>query len=158
MGNKDQALARGFSRVAIFEDGRIVGDSGLVGPNTITNDGFANFLCKLLGAQAGSSQIGYVALGTGGTSATDATGLAGEIMSSTQREAVTASNVSSKTERFTATFSSSNSFISTSSDISNIGLFAETTTDATLFAGNTYASSTLGTNQDVQVTYEIQFS
>lgn len=155
---KEGILIKGFSRIKMLENGKVIGDSGIQGPNQITNGGFENFLAKLLGAEAGSKQVGFMALGTGGTSATNATVLVGEIMGSTKRQAVTASNVSSKTERFTATFASSASFISASSNISNIGLFAATTTNATLFAGNTYASSQLNTNQDVHCTYEIRFS
>jgi len=33
-----------------------------------------------------------------------------------------------------------------------------TTTNATLFAGNTYTSSSCNTNQNVNVTYQIRFS
>ena len=149
---------QGFSRITITENGKIVGDSGFTGPNQITNLGFLNFLVKSLGASSGSSQVGYVALGTGGVpSATDTT-LSGEIMASTKRQAVTFTNVGSTTAQFTATFASSASFVTTTYNISNIGLFAATATNATLFAGNTYASSTINTNQDVNVTYQIRFS
>jgi len=148
----------GFNRVAIEEDGKIVGDSGWVGPNQITNLGFLNFLVKLLGASSGSSQIGYVALGTGGAPASNATTLPGEISSSTKKEAVTFTNVASTTAQFTATFSSSDSFLSGASNLSNIGLFAATAADATMFAGNTYTSSSCNTNQNVNVTYQIRFS
>jgi hypothetical protein len=155
---KDLSFVKGFSRVKLLESGKVIGDSGLRGPNQITNSGFENFLTKLLGAQGGSSQVGYLALGSGGAPASNAVILAGEIMGSTKRQAVTASAVGSKTQRFTATFASSASFITASSNISNVGLFAVTATNATLFAGNTYASSQLNTNQDVHCTYEIQFS
>jgi len=156
--NKDRVKIKGFSRVALVENGKIVGDSGFVGPNQVTNLGFLNFLVRLLGASAGSSQIGFVALGTGGVPATGDVVLAGEIMGSTKRQAVTYANVGSTTAQFTASFMSSASFISAAANISNVGLFAATTTAATLFAGNTYASSTLNTNQDVYTTYQIRFS
>lgn len=148
----------GFSRVQIEQDGKIVGDSGFIGPNQITNLGFLNYLVKLLGASAGSVQVGFVALGTGAAPASNATTLPGEIMSSTQRKAVTFGSVSSTTAQFTATFASSDSFLSGASNLSNIGLFNATTTDATIFAGNTYASSSCDTNQNVNVTYQIRFS
>lgn len=154
---------KGFSRVQITEpqaDGteKIVGDSGFCGPNQITNLGFLNYLVKLLGASAGSKQIGYVALGTGSAPNASHTTLNGEVMSSTQRKAVTFGTVNSTTAQFTATFASSDSFLSAAANLSNIGLFAATTTDDTLFAGNTYTSSSCATNQNVNVTYQIRFS
>ena len=155
---KTQVKIEGFSRVAIEENGKIVSDSGWIGPNQITNAGFLNFLCHLLGASAGSSQIGFVALGTGGVPASNATTLPGEIMSSTKRTAPTYANVGSTTAQFTATFASSDSFLTASADLDNIGLFAATNTNATLFAGNTYASSSCGTNQNVNCTYQVRFS
>lgn len=155
---KDGIQIHGFSRVQIEQDGKIVGDSGFVGPNQITNLGFLNYLVKLLGSSADSVQVGYVALGTGSEPASDGTTLPGEIMESTERGAVSFDNVNSNTAQFTATFASSDSFLSAAADLSNIGLFHDTETDDTLFAGNTYASSSCDTNQNVNVTYQIRFS
>jgi len=153
---------KGFSRVQITEDTpdgpKIVGDSGFCGPNQITNLGFLNYLVKLLGASAGSAQIGFVALGTGSAPNASHTTLNGEIMSSTQRGAVTFGSSGSTTAQFTATFASADSFLAGASNLSNIGLFAATTTSDTLFAGNTFASSSCDTNQNVNVTYQIRFS
>ena len=154
---------KGFSRVQITEDQpdgktKIVGDSGFCGPNQITNLGFLNYLVKLLGASAGSKQIGFVALGTGSAPNASHVVLNGEIMASTQRKAVTFGSSGSTTAQFTATFASSDSFLSASAALSNIGLFAAATSDDTLFAGNTYTSSTCATNQNVNVTYQIRFS
>ena len=160
---KEGIKIHGFSRVQITEAGpdgkeRVVGDSGFVGPNQVVNLGFLNYLVHCLGASAGSKQIGYVALGTGSAPGATATGLDGEIMSSTQRVAPTYANVASTTAQFTATFASADSFLGTAADLSNIGLFAATDTDDTLFAGNTFASSSCATNQNVNVTYQIRFS
>lgn len=154
---------KGFSRVQITEpssDGteKVVGDSGFVGPNQITNLGFLNYLVKLLGNSAGSKQVGFVALGTGSAPNASHTTLNGEIMSSTQRKAVTFGSSGSTTAQFTATFASSDSFLTAAANLSNIGLFSATTTDDTLFAGNTYTSSSCATNQNVNVTYQIRFS
>lgn len=154
---------KGFSRIQITEpqeDGteKIIGDSGFTGPNQITNNGFLQYLVLLLGNSAGSKQVGYIALGTGGAPAAATNTLPGEIMSSTQRKAVTFTSVASTTAQFTATFASSDSFLSGASNLSNIGLYNATTTDATLFAGNTYTSSSCATNQNVNVTYQIRFS
>ena len=155
---KEAVQIHGFFRVQLeSEDGKVVGDSGWQ-KNQITNLGFLEYLCHTLGASAGSKQIGFVALGTGGAPAAAATVLAGEIMSSTQRKAVTYANIASTTAQFVATFASSNSFLTATANISNIGLFNATTTNATLFAGNTYASSSCATNQNVNVTYQIRFS
>lgn len=149
--------AKGFFRLNIEEDGKIVGDSGWV-ENQVTNLGFLNYLVNLIGAAAGSKQIGFVALGSGGTVAAAGTTLPGEISSSTQRTAVTFAAVASTTAQFTATFASSASFLSGASNLSNVGLYAATTTNDTLFSGNTFASSACGTNQNVNVTYQIRFS
>lgn len=154
---RDHIKLRGLFRVALEKNGEIVGDSGFC-PNQVTNLGFDQYLAQLLGAVAGSKQVGYVALGTGSAPNASHTTLDGEIMASTKRKAVTAATTGSKTVRFTATFASSDSFITGASNISNIGLFNSTQTNATLFAGNTYASSALNTNQNVNVTYDIQFS
>ena len=154
---------KGFSRVQITEDQpdgkvKVVGDSGMVGPNQITNLGFLNYLVKLLGASAGSKQVGFVALGTGSAPNASHVVLNGEIMDSTQRKAVTFGSVGSTTAQFTATFASSDSFLSAAANLSNIGLFAAATSDDTLFAGNTFTSSSCATNQNVNVTYQIRFS
>lgn len=152
----DQGIkVKGFYRVALTDsDGVIVGDSGVL-QNQVTVDGFNDYLCKLIGAVSGSKQISHVALGTGGAPATNATSLGGEVEA---RAAVTAAtSSSSKTIRFTATFASSDSFVTNTQNISNIGLF-NSSAAGTLFAGNTFASSSCATNQNVNVTYDIIFS
>ena len=148
---------QGFSRVQIEEGGKVVGDSGFVGPNTITNVGFLNYLCHVLGGSAGSSLVAFLALGTGGTVATNGTALPGEIMGGTQRKAPTYLNIGSTTAQFAATFASTDNFVTASVDISNIGLF-RSSAENSIFAGNTYASSTLGTNQNINATYQIRFA
>lgn len=155
---RESVSIHGFFRVQLEgPDGKITGDSGWQ-KNQITNDGFLQYLVQTLGASAGSKQVGYIALGTGGAPAASATTLAGEIMASTKRTAVTFTNVGSTTAQFTCTFASSNSFLTATANISNIGLFNATTTNATLFAGNTFSSSSCGTNQNVNCTYQIRFS
>lgn len=152
-------------RVHIEEDGEIVGDSGWH-ENQITNLGFNNFIVSSLGSISGSAYINYAALGTGGVPAASATSLSGEVSTnvsgSVVRAAVTAATSStSKALQLTATFNSTNSFITAAANISNIGLFnvsGPTTASGTLFAGNTYTSSSLATNQNVNVTYTISFS
>lgn len=135
---------RGFFRLQLTQDDKVVGDSGWL-PNQVTNDGKRNYLARLIGALSGSSQIGYMALGTGGAPAAADTTLAGE---QSARTAVTAATSGSTAVQFTATFSSAGSFVTATKNLSNIGLFA-TDTSGTLFAGNTYASSSCATNQNV---------
>lgn len=150
----DGLKIKGFYRVQITEDDKIIGDSGWK-ENQITNDGFDQYLAKTLGAIAGSKQISHMAIGTGAAPATDDTSLSGEV---TGRAAVTAaSSSSSKAVRFTATFASADSFVTASRNISNVGLVNSSAT-GTLFAGNTYASSSVNTNQTVNATYDITFA
>lgn len=159
---------KGFFRIQIEEDGKIVGDSGLnkngklfrgdgMRPNQVANLGFLNYLVKALMGSAGSVQVSHLALGTGGAPAAGDTALAGEIMASTQRIAPTLGTINSTTAQFTATFASSDNFLTLSQNLSNIGLFGSSAAN-NLFAGNTYTSSSCNTNQNVNVTYQIRFS
>jgi hypothetical protein len=150
----DGILVKGAFRLNIVEDGKVVGDSGWLS-NQVTNEGFRNYMARLLGAISGSLQVSHLALGTGGAPAAADTSLAGEVV---KRQAVTAATSStSKAVLFTGTFSSANSFVTNTQNISNIGLFNSSST-GTLFAGNTFASSSCATNQDVNVSYAITFA
>lgn len=154
---------RGFFRVQITEDGpdgksRVVGDTGhKLLPNQVVNLGFQDYLCKLLAGSAGSKTISHLALGTGTAPGAAATSLDGEIMSSTQRQTVSPSISSSKTLQFTAGFASSDSFVTAAVTLQNVGLF-NTSSGGTLFSGNTYTTSQLNTNQNVNATYQIRFA
>jgi len=154
--NQDGIRVKGFFRLHIEENGEIVGDSGWH-QNQVVNDGFNAFLCKLIGGIAGSSQITHALLGTGGAPAASDTTLTGEVV---KRQAITAATSStSKSVQFTATFSSANSFVTSTQNISNIALAATSTQGAaTIFAGNTYASSSVATNQNVNATYTLTFA
>lgn len=147
---------RGFFRLQIEADGEIVGDSGWQ-KNQVVDLGFNQYLVSTLGAIAGSKQVSHMALGTGGAPAASDTTLAGE---QSVRAAVTAATSStSKAVQFTATFSSANSFVTATKNISNIALAHTSTAGAaTIFAGNTFASSAVATNQNVNATYVISFS
>lgn len=151
----DGIKVRGFFRINIEEDGVIVGDSGWM-ENAVTNEGKRNYLARLLGALAGSSQIGYAALGTGTAPGAADTTLNGELGEGV-RDAVSAATSGSTAVAFTGTFASSDNFVTATRNLSNIGLFA-TDSGGTLFAGNTYASSSCATNQNVNYTYTITFS
>ena len=149
---------KGFYRVQLTEEGKVIGDSGWK-QNQVTNLGFNQYLVMSLGSIAGSKYVSHVALGTGGAPAAGDTALAGEGELS-KRAAVTAATSSgSKTVRFTATFNSTDSFVTATKSISNIGLFnTSAVTTGTAFAGNTYTSSSCATNQNVNVTYDIIFA
>lgn len=158
--SSDGVALRGFFRVQVTGDGRVVGDSGWQ-ENTVTNLGINQYLVNwLLGDTGSGKSVTHMALGTGGTAAAADTSLSGEVGdTSAGRAAVSTSVVSSKTAQFTAAFNSANSFITASKNISNVGLFNTSTTQAgTMFAGNTFASSSVATNQSVQVTYQIRIS
>lgn len=158
MENHSPIKLQGFFRVQIEEDGRIVGDSGWK-ENQVTNDGILLYLATPLTGGA-AYPVTHMALGTGTAPASNGTSLNGEITHATNsRKTVSTSIVSSRTAQFTAAFNSSDSFITASVNISNIGLFRTSTTAAgTILAGNTYTSSSLATNQNVNATYQIRFS
>lgn len=161
---KEFSRVKGMFRLQIEEDGKIVGDSGWR-ENLITNGGYLNIVNQL-GTGLTGSKISHAALGTGGAPSASDTTQTGEVSTngsgSVVRAAVTAAtSSSSKTLRHTATFSSANSFITASANISNIGLWntsGPTTASGALMAGNTYTSSALATNQNVNATYDIIFS
>lgn len=160
---KEKQKLRGFFRIQLTEDAegksKVVGDSGWR-ENQVTNLGIQDYLVDALTGNSGAKAVTHMALGTGGAPAATDTSLAGEITHAAgSRKAVSTSIVSSKTAQFTAGFSSADSFVTAAVNISNVALFETSTTAVgTLFAGNTYASSSLATNQNVNVTYQIRFS
>lgn len=156
--NHDPVKLRGFFRVQIKQDEKIVGDSGWC-ENQVTNLGIQDYLVTPLMGGSGKT-VSHMALGTGGAPASNDTSLAGELThAANDRKTVSTSVVSSRTAQFTAAFNSVDSFVTATANISNIGLFHTSTTAAgTLFAGNTFASSAVATNQNVNATYQIRFS
>lgn len=154
----DLMTIKGAVYLQIEEDGRIVGDSGWL-KNIVTTGGFQNF-CNLIGTSLTGSEINFANVGTNGTPASNATALPSEVVgtnSAVQRAAVTAATqAGSKTLRFTATLSSSNSFVTQSQTINNVGLFCHSTTD-NLQAGVSYTASAVATNQNVNITYDLVF-
>jgi hypothetical protein len=137
----------GMFRVNIVNpNGEIVGDSGWR-KNAVTDLGFNKFLIMSLGSIAGSLYVSHMALGTGAEPAVADTALDGELV---KRQAVTAATSAT-------TFASANSFTSATQNISNIGLFNSSSTGS-IFAGNTFASSSCATNQSVNCTYDVTFA
>lgn len=156
---KETMGLRGMFRIQIEEDGKVVGDSGWK-KNQVVNNGIRDYLVDHLLGSGDDFSVTHMALGTGGAPASNATTLPDEIdHAAGSRQAVTTSIVSSATAQFTAQFASANSFVTASANISNIGLFNTSTTQAgALFAGNTYASSAVATNQNVNATYQVRFT
>jgi len=158
---RDKVTVRGFYRLNIVEDRNgksiIVGDSGWV-RNTITNVGFQFGITSCLGGVAGSSQITYAALGTGTAPGATDTSLNGEITDvAGARCAVTPTTIASKTVQFAFTLASG--VYTTTKTIQNVGLFQTSTTNAgSCYAGNTYATSQLQSNQAVNGSYQLRFS
>lgn len=163
---KESVKLRGYFHLQIEDGvtGEIVGDSGRL-PNLITNSGYLNIL-NVLGTTLTGSQIAYGNVGSGGAPIATDNVLAGEVgvtgANSVKRQVLTAAtSSSSKTLRFTFTMASANSFETASNNISNVGLFSTSgpvSTSGSLMAGNTYTSSALATNQNVNVTYDLIFS
>ena len=163
--SEDGIRVKGAFRLNIVEDGPdgvvVVGDSGWV-PNTVTQYGFEEFITDLIAEDAGSLTVSHAGLGTG-TSAINSTQskLTSELTHSTSgRAAVTAatSNTSVKV-RWTGTFASANSFVTAAVTVGEVGLFQVSTTNAaTLAAGATFTTSQVSTNQNVNLTYDWDFS
>lgn len=153
-GAKDSLKVHGFFRVQITEDAngapKVLGDSGW-SQNQVTNLGFDQYLCQTLAGASGSKTVSHVALGTGTVPAAADTGLNAELAhTSNDRKTLSTSTIASKTIQFTAAFNSSDSFLTATANISNIGLFnVSSVTAGTMFAGNTYSSSAVATNQNV---------
>ena len=156
MSHKEALTLRGFYRVKLGEEKNgkkiVVGDSGWH-ENQVTNLGFQNYVCALIGGLAGSKQVGAVVIGTGGAPATGDTALAGE----TKRQSCGNATVASKTMRATAAIASGDHPGGTP-NISNIALIETTASGGTIMCGNTYASSTWNSNQGLSATYELRFA
>lgn len=153
----DKIKARGFFRLNVVNpDGSIAADTGWK-RNQIVNNGYQDFLMYLLAGSAGSLRASHAALGTGTVPGSAATTLPGELTESAGRMALTTGTSGSKTVNYTFTLNSG--VIANASTIQNVGLFSGSTQGGgTMFAGNTYATSSLATNQAVNGTYAIAFA
>lgn len=157
MATKDSVKMHGFFRLQIENpDGAIVGDSGWR-RNTVTNDGKLQYIVRALASSAGSKYLSYAALGEGAAPGAADTALPSEVVGtqgSQIRDAMTMESSGSTALRCTGTFASGDSFVTATEDIANIGLF-QSSTGGTIFAGNTYDSSSCASNQNVNYTYDI---
>lgn len=154
---KDTTRTRGFFRLNIVNPDGSIADKGAWRENQIVNNGYQDFLMYLLMGSAGSLRPSHAALGTGTVPASNATTLAGELTETAGRMALTTGSSGSKTVVYTFTLASG--VIAAASTIQNVGLFSGSTQGGgTMFAGNTYATSSLATNQAVNGTYNIAFA
>jgi hypothetical protein len=159
---KNDVNLKGVFRLHIKEDGKIVGDSGWL-DNLVTNDGIDKFFARCFAGSTGSLQVSHISIGTGGEPTSADTSLEGESLEANERAAVAlafsqrAASDGTATMQFAATLASVDSFITIANDISNIGLF-NAVTGGSLMAGNTYASSNLATNQNIEMSYQIRIN
>jgi len=152
MSAKDGVSVKGFFRVQMGEDGKIMSDSGWQ-ENQVVNLGFQDYICATIGAVAGSKQISYLGIGTGTAPASNGTSLEGETGT---RKTTSNSVVSSNTLQMTASWASGDHPGGTP-NVQNLGLF-NTSSGGTLCAGNTFSSSAWNSNQGISATYQLRFS
>ena len=158
---KEGISVKGFFRIAIEQDGKLIGDTGYF-PNQVGNIGIEQYAAYTIGASAGSKQLSYFALGSGGTMATDGTTIPSEVLQASKRASISAKSFSSRTVSngsaslyLYGQFASGDSFVNNSYNISNIGI-GNSVSGGTLFCVQTFNSSQVSTNQNVNVTYQIQ--
>jgi hypothetical protein len=163
----DKLVIRGFYRVAVYDYGpdgepqhRIASDSGLCGPNQMTNIGFLNYVAYLLAASAGSNVVSYAAVGTGTAPASNTGGLPGELVQVTnQRGACTVSVNGSTQVQWVASWASGFQTVTTPVVIQNAGLYAlSQTSNQSLMCGKTYATQTWASNQSCALTYQLNLT
>lgn len=163
--NKAILGMEGFYRVQIVDpNGTVAGDSGWQ-HNLITNQ-MTQYITYLLASSAGSSFISYVALGSSATAAlvTSASSLPGEfnksLMASISAKAIStrANSTSGDTLQFVAQFVS-NSMVTgaVTGSITYVGLYATSAANSVLCHG-TFTSSTLISNQAINVSYNLIFT
>jgi len=154
----------GFYRVQVMgegkDKGKVVGDSGWQ-HNLIPSAGLTNYISYLFAQSAGSSIVGFMALGSIQSGlASDASSLPGDMAGSNRVAFAStqftsrASSTSGDTVRFLATFASGATMPGT---IGCIGLYNITDANS-IFCGGSFASSTLGTTQAVNCSYDIVFT
>lgn len=157
--NNEGVGVRGFFRAQISDDtGAVIGDSGWR-ENQVLNLGINQYLVNwVLGDTGNGKSVTHMAIGTGGAPASADTTLAGQVTGG-KRAAVSTSVVASRTAQFTAAFASSDSFLTATANISNVGLVNTATTNlGTFLCGAAFASSAIATNNNLNVTYQVRFS
>lgn len=155
--SKQTVGVRGFFRAQVEDEtGRIIGDSGWR-ENQVLNDGITQYIIDWLRGGTGKA-VTHMAIGTGGAPASNDTTIAGQPADS-KRAAVSTSIVASRTAQFTAAFNSVDSFLTATAAISNVGLVNTSATNlGTFLCGAAFASSSIATNNNLNITYQVRFS
>jgi len=127
--------------------GKVVADSGVM-QNQITNYGLRFCLLAAAAGGTGSVQVAGARLGSGSAPASDATVLPGSHSDyySTVGLAVNGSTQARYTQTYDGTLGEVTQYIT-----------PLTASGGSLIAGNTMASSVLGTNQEFHLTYDLNF-
>jgi hypothetical protein len=144
---------RGFFRAQLKDaDGKIIGDTGRV-RNTITNIGLNGIAGSAIGA-TGSKQGLSACLATQST-AVNATQIS---LVGVENAVVdlTPSTVATGTARNTGSFAGSDN--SATLTIGSIGIHSNTNSGTDMMSGQTFTTSQMATNQNLDFTYEWQFS
>jgi len=179
MDHQHGISVRGFTRIKIVnQDGTVAGDSGEVPLENKVMNYACNQLSSFICGAAGALSVAYMGLGSSsntyaaGTAAGTTTNLVGELAfagaNSTQvgrftvATAVNTYQTAGTTAvgvQFTATFTSGTNFVNsaTTVTINNCGLFASSSA-GTVFCNNTYATSQLASNQNVQATWTLMMA
>ena len=149
----DTLKIKGFVKVQIVDSktGKIVSDSGW-NKNTVTDLGFKHYITESLGNIAGSSQVGYMVIGTGTAPNATHTTLDGE---TSVRMTTLNSVIDSKTLQATCQFYGSD--MGNTCTIQNVAL-VNTSIGGTILCGTTYATSQWASNQNILSTYQLRFS
>jgi len=153
MRKNDRISLNGFFRVQIVDKktGKIRGDSGWA-KNQITNYGLNNCICAAPIGNAASVQAAGLLLGTGDVPASSAVELDGSL-SKYWSEFAYSSILSSLTARVSVSYDGT---LGSVAALKNIGVFAAS--DGSIIAGNTFATSSLGTDQDINCSYELRYT
>jgi len=176
MAAKNVGKIKCFSQVHIINpDGTLAGDSGVTGPNMITNLGIQQYLCRgICGTLAALSatNVQYMALGSTDATAnasncmpaSNATGFVCEITDhNTLRHSITSAAFSSRTDSTKSatlfiygTFATTDSFLTDAGAVLGGVALCCSASGGQIFCGNTFAGSACASNQAVNVTYQIQ--
>ena len=148
---RERLAIKGFFRVQMRDkaSGKIVGDSGMV-ENQVTDYGMQYCFVGAPIKGTSSVQVAGVMLGNGTVPASDATVLptANTDYYSTVGQAINGSTQGQLTQSFDGTLGAAT--------LANMGLLAAS--DGSLICGNTFASSALATTQDINITYNLNYS
>jgi len=151
----DSIQLKGFFRAQIVDKKtkKIVGDSGWK-QNVITDAGFESCIAALpFGGIADTQQGSYMILGDGTDPATNATALPGANTDLVSTFAATTVEAS-MTARATQVFEGSDS---TMAALKNIGILLSAT-NGSLLCGQSFLTSALSSDQQVNASYELRFS